>query len=388
MWAGTLINRIGGFVVPFLAIYLTDRRGLSVETAGLFIALFGAGQVGAGLIGGFLSDHLGRKATLVLGLCSGATCMIAFSFARSTGELAVATFLLGLLGDLYRPAVLAAVTDLVHPQDRSRAFGLIYWAINLGFAIAPVLAGALAEAHFELLFYGDAATSLSFAILIARFVPETRPTRSGGGRGITTTEALTPYRDRLFMAYGLAAFMLAMIFAQSHGTLPFDMRAQGITPAQYGALVAINGVAIIVLQPFALAPLQRFRPMMVMTSAAALVGVGFGIPAFSGTIPAFAISILVWTIGEIVMSPIAPLVVAKLAPEHLRGTYQGTNQVIFGAASTLAPILGAAVLDRHGRAALWGSCTFVGLLAAITFFLLSAPVERRDALARVPDRSG
>jgi ABC-type dipeptide/oligopeptide/nickel transport system permease subunit len=68
LWTGALINRLGGFVMPLLALYLTGERGLSVEQAGLVVSLYGAGALLSGPVGGALADRWGRRSTLVLAL--------------------------------------------------------------------------------------------------------------------------------------------------------------------------------------------------------------------------------------------------------------------------------------------------------------------------------
>src|SRR5207237_2688586 len=113
LWTGALINRLGGFVMPLLALYLTGERGLRVEEVGFIVALLGAGTLCAGPAGGFLADHIGRRRTLVFALVSGAFAMLHLAYARAPAHIAAAAFLLGLFGDMYRPAVSAAISDLV-----------------------------------------------------------------------------------------------------------------------------------------------------------------------------------------------------------------------------------------------------------------------------------
>ncbi|TMA21230.1 MAG: MFS transporter [Deltaproteobacteria bacterium] len=162
LWTGALVNRLGGFVMPLLALYLSGARGLRVEQVGLVLTLFGAGSLCAGPLGGFLADRMGRRRTLILALVLGSLAMLHLAFARSPLHIAIAALLLGLLGDLYRPAVSAAIADLVPSQDRVRAYGLLYWAVNLGFAVGSALGGLLATRGWYLLFFGDAATTLAY----------------------------------------------------------------------------------------------------------------------------------------------------------------------------------------------------------------------------------
>jgi MFS family permease len=172
---GAFINRLGGFVVPFLAIYLTQERGLAVERVGLILSLHGVGSLFAGPLGGYLADRVGRRLTLTLALGLGAAAMVHLGFARTPVHIGVAAVLLGLMGELYRPAVSAAIADVVPPDDRMRAFGLLYWAINLGFTVATSLAGVLSGFGFGTLFAADAATTCAYAAIVWVFVKETRP---------------------------------------------------------------------------------------------------------------------------------------------------------------------------------------------------------------------
>src|SRR3954451_21126241 len=175
LWTGALINRLGGFVMPLLALYLTGQRGLSVEQAGLTVSLLGAGSLLSGAAGGHFADHPGRRPTLVAALGLGALAMLHLAVARSPAHICVAAFILGLLGEMYRPAVSAAIADVVPSPDRARAYGILYWAVNIGFAVGSALGGAMSRYGWYLLFVGDAATTLAYAGIVWLRIPETRP---------------------------------------------------------------------------------------------------------------------------------------------------------------------------------------------------------------------
>ena len=145
LWLGTVINRLGGFVVPFLTLYLTSQRGISVSQAGLMVSLFGAGSFASQLVGGELADRLGRRPVLLMSPLVTPALTLALGLGRGLAFIAACTLILGLFADLYRPAVNAAVADLVPASDRTRAFGYLYWAINLGAALAPIVAGFMAH---------------------------------------------------------------------------------------------------------------------------------------------------------------------------------------------------------------------------------------------------
>ncbi|MBM3125865.1 MAG: MFS transporter, partial [Chloroflexi bacterium] len=92
LFAGTLINRIGGFVVPFLALYLTSHRGLPVAQAGLIVSLFGAGSFLAQLIGGELADRFGRKPVLLISFLAAPAFVVSLGLAKDLGLIALCPF--------------------------------------------------------------------------------------------------------------------------------------------------------------------------------------------------------------------------------------------------------------------------------------------------------
>src|SRR5262249_47517743 len=144
LWSGTLVNRLGGFVNPFLALYLTTARGVSVDVVGSIVALVGAGTVAASLTGGILTDRIGPRRTALLGLTGSGLAMAALGFARPVPLIAPLALLVGFLADISRPAISTLVAEVVPERDRLRAYGLLHWAVNIGFSVAPVVAGFMA----------------------------------------------------------------------------------------------------------------------------------------------------------------------------------------------------------------------------------------------------
>ena len=364
VWLGTLVNRIGQFVAPILTFYLTRHRGLSLGEAGSVIALNGAGAVAAALAGGVLADRLGRKATMVISLLGGAACMVWVSEATSLSTLGAAVLTLGFVGELYRPAVSAFIADVVPPEHRQSAYGMLYWAINLGFSIAPVAAGAVAMVSYRALFLADAATSAIFAIVILVRVPETHPdpTRQTS-RGVSFMIVL---KDRLFMAFWALAAIQAFIIFQLSVTLSGWMQSQGFGPEAYGAVLSVNGILIVLLQPYLTEWIAPFDRRTVLAASSLLMGFGFALHGVAPLLLVHALAVAVWTIGEILNAPTASAFVADRAPVHARGRYQGFYSMSWGLASCLSPIFGPRLL-AYSPLLLWGGCAVLGMLVALGY---------------------
>jgi MFS family permease len=370
---GALINRAGCFVVPLVAIYLTGERGLRPTTAGLVIAAYGFGSLLSGPLGGTLADRVGRRPTMIFAFGWSATAMLLASLARSPFTLGAAFLHLGVATDLYRPAAQAAIADVCSSEERPRAFGMMYWVVNLGFAIAAALGGTLSRYGFRWLFVADAATTLAYGAVIALFVPETRPLAAAVAPRVTgATGLVTVLRDRTLLAFMFTQMLVTVQFIQSHGALPVALAQQGIGAAAYGAVIAVNGVLIFALQPVALGVVARMRRTSALALGAVLVGVGFGLNAPALGVAGAVCSVVVWTLGEMVGSPVVPAVLADLAPLHLRARYQGMGQVMFGLCALVGPPAGLWVLEHGSPRLLWSVCCALGLLSG-ALNLQSAP---------------
>ena len=386
LWVGTLVNRIGAFVLPFLAFYLTDQLDLTPAFVGLVLGTFGFGSIVATLLGGVLSDRLGRRPVLLISQLTTAATLVVLGLTTTPVAVLVLCGVLGLTSNTARPAFSAMMTDIVRPENRVRAFSLNYWAINLGFAIAPVLGGLLAQSGYLSLFLVDAATTLVFGVLVFLRVPETHPTL-GAPRSTTAGSMADVLRDRVFLSFVLLTFGFAVVFMQHLSTLPVQMGDDGLSPSQYGTIIALNGALIVIVTVPLTRWLQRYPRSRVLAVSSAFLGLGFGATMWASTPVEFATTVVVWTIGEVIGAAVAPAIVADLSPPALRGRYQGVFGFSFAAAALVAPLLGGAVYDRLGSATLWTGCAVLAFVTAAGHLAVAPARSRRLAELRAAEGS-
>jgi MFS family permease len=376
IWSGTLINRTATFVRPFLVLYLTGPEHRSLTTAGAMVSVAGFGSLVSQPLGGFLADRYGRRWTLAGGMIGTAAAELLLGYAPTLAFTFGAAALLGILLDLYRPAVQAMVADLVPLRDRPRAYGLLFWAINLGFSIAMVVGGVLAQRGFIWLFWADALTCVCFGLLVLRAVPETRPrhgaTPTRGSIGVLL-------HDRVMLAVVGLALVYAVVYSQATAGLPLAMQQAGFKPAAYGITVAVNGIVIVCVQPLVLNWLTRLEQSRVIALGQLLVGVGFGLTQLAVTLPEYMATVVVWTLGEIATATLMSALVAELAHRQMRGRYQGMLGMAWGGGALIGPFAGAWVLQNAGGAWLWSGCALCGVAAAAGQLLLGPSVRRRRA---------
>jgi len=385
IWTGTLINRLGGFVIPFLTLYLTAQRLIPVSQAALMVSLFGAGSFLAQLSGGELTDRLGRRPIMLMSFFITPIFMVALGLARDLVLISIATFIVGFFTDLYRPAVGAAIADLVPPESRTRAYGYNYWAINLGAAIAPLLAGLMAEYNYLILFVADALTTAIFGFIVLFGIRETRPAAAHHTSHAPLSERISQLkRAPILLIFSFITLFFGIVYMQGNVTLPLDMQSHGLGPQQYGAAIAVNGFLIILVTiPVSnmAAKWPRFETIAV---AAILLGLGFGFTAFATNLPLFALSVVIWTLGEIAATSVGPTIIADLSPVELRGLYQGIFGSAWGLSFFIGPLAGGWVYDHWGNQALWFGCLITGIVIAFSYYALSAPAKRQMAESKSP----
>ena len=365
LWTGTLVNRLGTFVVPFLTLYLTGQRGISVAQAAFMVSLYGAGSFVAQLVAGVLADRLGRRPVLLLSFLSTPVVMVGLGLARSVPLIAVFTLLVGLCTDLYRPAVFAAIADLVPSHARLRAYGYNYWAVNVGAAVAPVVAGMLARIDYLLLFVGDAITTLAFGVIVLVGLRETRSTEAAAAAAVPLRRRLGQIgRTPILLVFSALAFVFGIIYMQGYTTLPVDMQAHGLGPQKYGLVIAVNGLLVVLLSiPFNHAA-GRWSRFATMSASGLLLGAGFGLTGLASSWGMFALCVAIWTLGEIASAAVAPAIIADLAPPDMRGTYQGIFHSGYSLAFFAGPMLGGWVYQHLGAPALWTACGVAGVALA------------------------
>lgn len=389
LWTSTLVNRLGGFVVTFLALYLTVERGYSAAYAGLVAGLFGLGGAVGAVLGGVLADRVGRRVTLLTSQLGAAATTLVLGLVDGAAAIALAAALVGLTSNASRPALSAMIADLVPAADRVRAYALNYWAINIGFGVSAAMAGFIAAGGYLWLFAGDALTTALCAVLVYAKAPETRPEQpahTGKERepGATLLDVL---RDRRFMAFTGLVFLFAVVMQQASSTLAVDMGEHGLSSRQFGLVASVNGIVIVLLQIPVTRALRARSSGFLLAAGCLVLSWGIGLTVFATSFWPYAATVAIWTVGEMVHAPASMSVVAELAPQHARGRYQGVSSLAWSAAAFAGPLAGGLALQYLGRSAVWLTCAAVGTVGSAGYYALLRPARtpRTTPLPAAPD---
>jgi MFS family permease len=359
LFAGTFLNRFGTFVMPFLAIYMA-KTGFTPARAGLAVSSYGAGHVIAAMLGGHLADRIGRRYTIAASMFLSAASMLALSQARAFPAILILSFTTGLCAELYRPAATALLGDLVPPDQRIAAFGMYRFAINLGFAAGPATAGLLANKSFFYVFAGDAITSVLFGIVALALLPHGNRSQR---KDEQPAEALrVAVKDRALMYFLAATLCLTWVEFQLHTTLPLHITRLGFSYSTYGTLISLNGAMIVVFELLITAWAQTKRQQPLIAIGYALSCIGVAMTGLAKGIPMLAVTVVVWTLAEMIYAPASGAYVTSLAPDRYRGRYMGLWHSTWSAGMVLGPAMGTWIYQRNPTA-LWWTCAAFGIAA-------------------------
>lgn len=121
--------------------------------------------------------------------------------------------------------------------------------------------------------------------------------------------------------------------------------------------------------------------MFSLALGSALLGLGFGLTAFAASILGYVLTLVIWTLGEIVAAPAGPALAARLASRDDQGRYQGALSAAWGIGAIFGPAAGTWLFAMGGGTLLWGACAVAGVITAVGYLLLSSPVAIRLAAA-------
>ncbi|OIO89807.1 MAG: hypothetical protein AUK03_13915 [Anaerolineae bacterium CG2_30_64_16] len=370
---GLLVNSTGGSMVwPFLTIFMREQLAIPLTTVTLLFTVNSAAGLVATSFAGPTVDRLGRKRVMVLSLAGSSVVLLGMSRADSLAGWVVMMILNGALGPLYRVGSDAMVADLVEPEQRASAYALLRMINNLGIAVGPMAGGFITSVSYSLAFYAAAGAHLIFGGLIALAVRETLTRAAATASATPADGGYGPVlRDRPFVAF-VGVYTLAVIPSALLMMLlaVYAKENFGVPESQYGFIMATNALMVVLFQ-YAVTHVSQRRPhLLVLTVGTLFYAVGVGSVALGRGFWAFWLSMVIATIGELLIVPTATALTANLAPPDMRGRYMGLYGLTWGVAFGIGPVVGGYLNDHIAPVTIWYSGLAIGLAAALGFVLL------------------
>ena len=372
----TFIDRIGGALLfPFFALYLTSRFDVGMTDVGVLFATFSLSSFAGSAIGGALTDRFGRKRIIIFGLFASSMSALAMGFASSFQMFFVLALFVGILADVSGPAHQAMVADILPEDKRADGYGILRVAFNLSVTIGPAIGGLLAAKSYLTLFVTDATISLLTVVLVALFIPETKPQSHPDEPEPTMASSFAGYgkvfRNTAFMLFLGAVMLQVFTYMNMNTTLGVYLRNEhGTSEWHYGMLLSLNAAMVVLMQFPITRRIKKYPPMLMMAFGTILYAIGFAMYGFVSIYLMFVIAMIIITIGEMIVSPVAQALVASFAPEDMRGRYMAVSGLSWGLPFAIGPYLAGLIIDGPSPQNLWYVAGFIGLLSTIGFLSL------------------
>jgi MFS family permease len=341
------------------------------------------------MLGGALTDRMGRKKMLIFSLISTSVSAVAMGLVNSMEAFFVLALLVGIFTDTGGPARQAMVADLLSEQKRAQGYGIIRVAFNLSVTIGPAIGGLLAARSYLLLFIIDAIISLISAALVYFYLPETKPEPRTGEQpesvGTTFAGYFQVLKDKVFMLFIGANILLGLVYMNMNTTLGVYLRdVHGVPESGYGLILSLNALLVVLLQFPITRRIEGYPPMLMMALGTFLYAIGFAMYGFVSAYVLFLVAIVIITIGEMLVAPVSQALTAQMSPEDMRGRYMAIFGFSWGIPFAIGPLLAGLILDNAAEPqVLWYAAGIIGLLATTSFIYLNRLTQKRPAPAGV-----
>ncbi len=361
---------------------LTRDFGASASTGQLTLTACMLGIAAGQLFTGPLSDTLGRRRPLLVGLLGYVVASLACAAAPSIWTLIVLRFIQGVLGGAGVVIARAIVRDLFSGVEAARVFALLMAVMGVAPVFAPLIGGqALAITSWRGIFVVLAVIGIPLLLGTVAWLPETLAPerRHGGGLRVTVRRFRGLLSDRSFMPPATAfALACAVLFAYIAGSSFVLEDVFGVSPQVFSLVFAANSAGLVGMSQVSGRLVGRFGPAALLRFGLCGVAVGSLATlvvtlAHAGLAPLLvSLFVIVSFIGMAFPNAAALSLAEQEGALGSASALLGVGQ--FGTGAVIAPLVGlAGTHDAVPMAVLIGACGIGALVVDLTF---SRPVGR------------
>jgi MFS family permease len=384
------IDRVGGTMLfPFFMLYITQKFEVGVTQAGVVLGFFSIFGMLGGMIGGALTDKLGRRSLILFGLVFSAVSTLSLGLVNQFWMLFPLAVVTGLLSDIAHPAHQAMIADILPEKQRAEGFGILRVVANISWIIGPTIGGLIANRSYLYLFIIDAIISCFVAFLFYRYIPETKPETAAETESQSVLQTFVGYsvvlKDLAYLAFIMAGMLMLLAYQQMYSTLSVYLRDNhSVNPQGYGFLMSTSAITVILFQFWVTRRIKSRSPFLMMALGTLFYMVGFGLFGVVAAYWLFALNIVIITICEMIIMPTSQALAANFAPEAMRGRYMAVFGLTWGIPSIFGPGLAGLVLDNLNPNLLWYMAGLLCAVAALAYYALHLRIGRQKRFAPAP----
>jgi len=364
-----------GIIIPLLPFY-AESFGASALAVGLLSTSFSLMQFVFSPVWGRLSDRLGRKPIILLGLVGSAGSYFMLALA-TTLPLVFAARVIGGIAGANIPTAQAYVADITTPENRAKGMGMIGAAFGLGFIFGPAIGGVLSRVSPSAPMWCASALCLANAAAAWFFLPESR-----------TTPAVTEHVGRIEAfrrAVGRPAVMtlLALYFIVTTAFSGFEAtfalfaaRRFGFNGATIGFVFAFIGIVLALVQGVLVERVvNRVGETRLIPVAILVIAVGLGLVPLAWTVPMLLLAVGIIAAGMGLNSPSLSSMLSRLTAANDQGGVLGLASSLSSLGRVVGPAWGGFLFDRFGMTMPYVSASAMMLAAFIVSIVSLARTE-------------
>lgn len=378
---GVLLSSAGSSLIwPFQLIYISKILSLPISSVATLISISSATGLAASLIGGAIADRFGRKLIMFTAQAAHGLAYIFMSHASTYIGFVVPMAIMGAAMPFYAVGSDAMMADIIPSEKRTGAFAILRMINNAGIAIGPAIGGFIVSNSYRTAFYLAAAGMLSYSLLLLTSVHETLQPKIS--LGFSQKKELLGGFNRVFADSNFIAFVSTITIGMIAPLMMWTLLAIyinkyfGIPEYLYSWMPITNALMCVFAQYPVTIFTRRLRAKTAITLGMLIYALGVGSVAIMTNFWGFWLSMVIMTIGELILVPTGSKYVADIAPEDLRGRYMSIYWLTWGVSRAVAPMVGGYLHDVVDPQAIWWGGLTIGLLSSFGLFLLSRRPEK------------
>lgn len=340
-----------GMISPLLPFYIEDMGAGGTEL-GLLVASYAVMRMVCGPIWGGLSDRVGRKPILLIGIFGYVITMLWFGLADQLWMLFAARILAGILSSATSPTTMAFVSDSTPEAERGGGMGLLGAAAGVGTILGPVLGGLLGDESIALPFLIAAGLAALSLLLAWIFLPESLPPEkrqpAKSGKGFIDLSAwLAAVRSPVGPLFNLTFISTCglMIFASVFGLYALERFNYG--PKETGMMLMVLGLVSALIQGVFAGPLtRRWGDSAVLKASLLASALGFGFLLLADSYLTILLATAFFGFTVALQVPSLTAMTSKRS-EVPPGIAMGLSNAFISLGRIFGPILGGLLLDRN-----------------------------------------
>ncbi|MCX6080422.1 MAG: MFS transporter [Chloroflexi bacterium] len=378
--AGVLLSSAGSSLIwPFQLIYISKTLTLPISSVATLISISSLTGLLASFVGGAIADRFGRKLIMFIAQVSHGLAYIMMSRANTYVGFIIPMTIMGIAMPFYSIGSDAMMADIIPSEKRTSAFAILRMINNAGIAIGPAIGGLIVASSYTTAFYLAAGGMLSYSLLLITSVRETLQKKVIPA--IAQKKEMLGGYGRVLSDGGFVAFVSAITVGMIAPLMMWILLAvyinkyYGIPEYLYSWMPITNAMMCVFVQYPVTMFTRKMRAKTAITLGMFVYAIGVGSVAVMTGFWGFWLSMVIMSMGELILVPTGSKYVADIAPEDLRGRYMSIYWLTWGVSRTVAPMVGGYLHDAIAPQAIWWGGLAIGLVSTLGLFLLSRRPE-------------